>query len=242
MYHRKLTVDSVIRHISYLAFGEPSTCCLCNSYDVSNDGICANCVKELSEQMASVCKTCGMPVPPPLELCHDCRTNLYYFDVQRSAGIYKEKLKHGIFRMKYAGQRWLSRPLGRLLSKSAQSFLPVDMVVPVPLSSSSRQKRGYNQAKDLAVEVAGNNSLVFADILVRKEIREHQSQLSRFDRWQNLRGTMKVSPTENLKGSRILVVDDVTTTGATLDEAARALKTAGAKNVCCVTLARTLRH
>ena len=144
--------------------------------------------------------------------------------------------------MKYYGKRWLSRPLGSLLAKTAQSFCHVDMVVPVPLGASGRQIRGYNQAKDLAEEVSCKISLPLADILIREEIRKHQTQLDRKSRWLNLRGTMKTVGNYDVSGSKVLVVDDVTTTGATLDEAARALKVAGVQKVFCVTLARTLRR
>ena len=204
-------------------------------------GICGKCRDALRLQMLHVCKICGLPLRTPLEICQDCRRNMYYFDAGRSLGVYGGHLKHAINRMKYYGQRWLSRPLGLLLGEIAQSFFDSDIVVPVPLESRSKKVRGYNQARDLAVGVACKICLPLTDILVRKAPREHQARLDRSGRWQNLRGTMETRDSRIIRGARVLVVDDVITTGATLDEAARALKLAGATKVVCVTLARTLK-
>lgn len=242
MNRGKRVLNSVIEQLSYFAYGQPGHCCLCSAPGGTCNGICPRCNNELTQQMASACKVCGMPLRSPLELCSDCRLNMYYFDIQRSAGIYEGRLRSAIRRMKYHGERWLSRPLGLLLSQVALPFCHADMVVPIPLGAASKKTRGYNQARDLAVEVSGKISLPLADILVREEVRDHQAQLNRLGRWQNLKGTMKTADCCNIKGAQVLVVDDVTTTGATLDEAARALKHAGAENVFCVTLARTARH
>ncbi|MGI6620839.1 MAG: ComF family protein [Bacillota bacterium] len=257
--------------LSHWVYGDPARCPLCfapvssgspiprghpfsehgRNAPVAGDagiftGICSECTAQLAQQMAWVCKVCGMPLRPPLELCNDCRLNMYYFDVQRSAGIYTGRLMSAIRRMKYSGERWLSRPLGRLLSQVARQlsheFSPVGLVVPVPLSRSSLKARGYNQAKDLAAEVSSNIRVPLADILEREEARGSQARLSRRDRWRNLRGTMSVSGGSRLAGVSVLLVDDVATTGATLDEAARALKSAGAAEVLCVTLARTMPY
>ncbi len=204
-------------------------------------GICRKCRDDLMLQMLHVCKICGTPLRTPLEICQDCRRNMYYFDAGRSLGVYGGHLKHAINRMKYYGERWLSRPLGLLLGEMAQSFFDADIVVPVPIESRSKKARGYNQAKDLAAGVACKTYLPLTDILVRKAPREHQARLGRAGRWQNLRGTIETLDTGILKGARVLLVDDVITTGATLDEAARALKAAGASKVVFVTLARTLK-
>ncbi|HHT85202.1 MAG: phosphoribosyltransferase family protein [Bacillota bacterium] len=232
----------VLDNLSRLVYGDQALCCLCNSPVFNDVGMCSKCTGDLKRQMAWVCKVCGIPVRRPLELCHECRLNLYYFDMQRSAGIYNGRLMSAIRRMKYTGERWLSRPLGWLLSQVAGQFGHVGIVVPVPLAGSSLKARGYNQARDLAAEVSSNICVPLADILEREEARGSQARLDRRDRWRNLRGTMSVTRGTHLGGIAVLLVDDVATTGATLDEAARALKSAGAGDVYCVTLARTLPY
>lgn len=258
----------LIDRFTWFVFGTPSACALCGSplgcdfasqtVDCDGErgwpgfrgkssaswssGICPACLQDLRLQMQWVCQVCGMPVRRPLTLCPDCRKNLYYFDAQRSCGAYDGNLKHAIVRMKYYGERWLSRPLGGLLAETAIVFLPVDLVVPVPLGPESRLERGFNQALDLAVEVSGKIGVPVYDILKRERGREHQAALGRHLRWSNLQGTMVPKRPEPLTGKTVLLIDDVTTTGATLDEAARVLKGLGAAKVYCVTLARTVRR
>ncbi|MBP8613974.1 MAG: ComF family protein [Firmicutes bacterium] len=192
--------------------------------------------------MANTCNVCGIPIPPPFNLCETCRKNLCYFDAGKSAGIYGGLLKNAIVRMKYYKERWLSRPLGRLLSEAVVFQEEIDMLVPIPLEPSSMQKRGYNQAKDLAIEVSSKIKLPVFDILIREGKKDRQAKLNRVSRWENLRGTMTVRSGYQLMGATVVLVDDVTTTGATLDEGARALKEAGAQRVLCATLARTAKY
>ena len=151
-------------------------------------------------------------------------------------------MKNAIVRMKYYKERWLSRHLGRLLSEAVVFQEEIDMLVPIPLEPSSMQKRGYNQAKDLAIEVSSKIKLPVFDILIREGKKDRQAKLNRVSRWENLRGTMTVRSGYQLMGATVVLVDDVTTTGATLDEGARALKEAGAQRVLCATLARTAKY
>lgn len=234
--HRFHSLDG----LSGIIYGMPGYCCLCGALGVFDTGICERCRYVLRTQMIHTCKVCGIPLPSPLTLCRDCQANMYYFEACKSIGLYRGYLKSAIIRMKYYGERWLSRPLGLLLGEVAHSFHDAEMVVPVPLEPRSKQVRGYNQAKDLALKVARKIYLPLNDILLREVPRERQARLNRAGRRQNLRGTMKTQGSFGIRSATVLVVDDVTTTGATLDEAARALKSAGARKVVCVTLARTL--
>ncbi|NLA61259.1 MAG: ComF family protein [Firmicutes bacterium] len=244
-----------------LIYGRPSQCALCGeimprrggllfhredaespfSLD-DRPGICDSCLDKLSHQMSWVCEVCGAPLRPPLRVCRDCQKCFYTFDGQRSAAIYDGHVKSAIIRMKYQGERWLSRPLGWLVARAAGEFLPVDLVIPIPLEPGSRIRRGYNQALDLAKEVSNLLGVPLLDILSRHKRYSHQVDLGRRMRWGNLQESMVVNHELNLRGQRCLLVDDVTTTGATLDEAARVLKKLGAEKVYCATVARTLRH
>lgn len=244
-----------------LVYGRPSQCALCGEvmsrqrgrrprregeariFSFSDSpGICDVCLDRLSREMSWVCEVCGAPLRPPLRVCHDCRKCFYTFDAQRSAAIYDGQVKTAIIRMKYQGERWLSRPLGWLVAGAAGEFLPVDLVIPIPLEPGSRIRRGYNQALDLAKEVSNLLEVPLLDILSRHKRYSHQVDLGRRMRWGNLRESMVARRDINLRGQKCLLVDDVTTTGATLDEAARVLKKLGAERVYCATVARTLRH
>jgi ComF family protein len=252
--------------ISSVMFGKPTVCALCGSplprsglttrdrrqgradgggsleLDPAGSGVCASCLDKLAREMSWVCRVCGAPVRPPLRLCPDCQKNMYVFDGQRSAGIYQGDLKNAIARMKFQGERWLARPMAYLLAVAACVFLPVDLLVPIPLEPGSSMRRGYNQALDLARELSAYLGTPVMDILAREKRYAHQAELGRDMRWRNLKESMGARRDMNLRGERVLLVDDVTTTGATLDEAARVLKGMGAEEVYCVTVARTMKR
>jgi len=251
-------LSRVFCSLTSLLFGEPDVCALCGAplprgrhlfsrgcgarSPDEDPGICQGCLEDLSAEMSWVCQVCGAPIRPPLRLCPDCQKNLYVFDGQRSAGIYQGDLKNAIARMKFQGQRWLARPLAMLMSKAAREFFPIDLIVPVPLEPGSLVRRGYNQALDLAKELSALTSVPFMAILKREKRYAHQVELGRNMRWRNLRESMSPRREMNLRAQRVLLVDDVTTTGATLDEAARVLKGMGADKVFCVTAARTMKR
>jgi len=259
----------LLGRIASFVFGKPAVCALCgallrkkasaepadashgsgarvwNTYfdlDFTESGICGSCLDKLASEMSWVCHICGAPIPPPLRTCQDCLKNMYQFDAQRSAGIYQGELRDAITRMKFQRERWLSRPLSYLMARAAQEFLPVDLLVPVPIDPSSARQRGYNQALDLAKELSSLLRVPVLDILEREKRYAHQAELARNMRWKNLQESMGPKRDVNLTGARVLLVDDVTTTGATLDEAARVLKRLGAARVYCVTVARTTRR
>lgn len=238
------TARHLLDSLAGLVFGKPAVCALCGSPlpKASEESVCPACRDKLSQEMSWVCQICGAPIRPPLRICPDCRKNLYVFDGQRSAGIYQGDLRNTIARMKFQGERWLSRPLARLMAEAAAGFLPVDLLVPIPLEPGSRVRRGYNQALDLARELSPLVDAPVMDLLLREKRYAHQAELGRNMRWRNLGDSMSPRSAINLRGQKVLLVDDVTTTGATLDEAARVLKGMGAEKVFCVTAARTLRR
>lgn len=228
-----------------LVYGVPRDCALCGSAldELAQDtGVCRNCISDLGAQMAWVCQVCGQPMVPPLCVCETCRTNLYYFDAQRSAGAYSGNLQQAVLRLKHGRERWLSRPLGRLLALAAMPFAPLDFLVPIPLAPESAVRRGFNQALDLAWEASAVLGVPVLDVLRREKRPEQQWQLSRNRRWENLKGSMFMKGHRVFGGGRVLLVDDVMTTGATLHEAARVLKDKGFVFVFGATVARTCRE
>lgn len=216
-------------------FGVPQECLFCGGRG-GEWGVCEVCRNALKEKRTNICKICGENWP--YGLCPYCKKSLHHFDMQRSLGPYRGTLGIAINKMKYRGERWISVSLGRLLAQSLEELMPADLLVPVPASRKSLGKRGYNQALDLAKEVSLNLNLPFVDIL-RKEDRHEQKTLGQSTRWENLVGSISVTGNLDLQGKRIILIDDVQTTGATLDEAARVLKIEGAKRVHCGVLAKT---
>jgi ComF family protein len=165
------------------------------------------------------------------------------FDRCRSAGIYEGPLREAIHRLKFDGCETLGRSLGRWLARSLPGEVAeADLVAPVPLHPRRARERGYNQAAILSGSLAKATRRPHLSALLIKRTPTHpQTGLGRRERRRNLRGTFSLAPRAVLRGRRILLVDDIYTTGCTVEECARVLRRAGARSVRVVTLARTIR-
>lgn len=177
-------------------------------------------------------------------LCGRCLVASRQYDSARAYGIYSGTLLVLVHQLKYRGQAGLGAPLGRLLYAAFCrwfSHVAPDLIVPVPLHPRRFRQRGFNQAYQL---VRGWPSVgrpeIARELLVRRRSTPPQTGLGRRDRRKNIRGAFEVEAGKRISGKRILLVDDVMTTGATLNECARVLRVAGAARVDCLTLARSL--
>jgi ComF family protein len=179
---------------------------------------------------------------PPRAMCPSCRRRPYLaIDAGRAAGDYDGTLREIIHAFKYEGRRTLARPLGALLRDAGNELLDgASCVVPVPLHPWRRIHRGFNQAADLAATLP--LPVVYA--LWRRRVTLPQTGLTAGARRRNVRGAFRVSPLVPRRVLRsmvvdraIVLVDDVRTTGATLDACAHVLKDAGAREVRALTVA-----
>ena len=138
----------------------------------------------------------------------------------------------------------LGKPLGRLFSKGCSSYFtesPLDVIVPVPLHPKRLRWRGFNQAVILGKQLSRLRGIPLDPfILLRSTVTEPQTQLSEAARRKNVRGAFTLNPNKSLQGMRILLVDDIYTSGATANECSRTLIRGGAKEVSILTLARTV--
>lgn len=158
-----------------------------------------------------------------------------------SVGPHVSPLRRAVHALKYEGARVLSAPLGDLLASAWRDrAIPVDLVIPVPLHRQRLRQRGYNQSLLLARELARRLELPLSHgSLIRARNTPSQVGLSRQERWDNVRGAFRTISQEP-GGARVLLVDDVMTTGATLRACSLALKKGGAKEVVCLTLTRAV--
>jgi ComF family protein len=155
-----------------------------------------------------------------------------------SSAVFAPPLRTAIHQFKYRDGRALAAPLAdRLIAVWEETGLTADMIVAVPLHSSRVSERGYNQSALLAQALAGAVGVALADdLLVRVRATRPQTHLKREERVQNVSGAFECRT--NLPGTRVVLVDDVCTTGATLEACARALRAAGAAHVQGLTVAR----
>ncbi len=154
-----------------------------------------------------------------------------------SAGLFASPLREGIHRFKYEGQPQLAEAFGKLMSEAwLANALTADAIVPVPLHPSRRRERGYNQSELLASVISRHTKVPMRNWLGRKRRTEQQAHLGAAARIANVKDAFDADA--GVAAKRIVIVDDVLTTGATLAECAMALSQAGAASVCAITLAR----
>lgn len=175
---------------------------------------------------------------PRQEYCRDCGKNGRYFDRGRAAFPYTGKIKKSILNMKLHNKRrnadFFSAAMTAVLKEELEHW-EIDVIVPIPLHPKKRRCRGFNQAELLAVPLGEALKIpVIPDLLKKKEETSEQKELDRKSRQKNLKKAFKIGPYD-VKLSRVLLVDDIFTTGSTVDAAAAVLKEAGAEAVFFLT-------
>ncbi len=178
-------------------------------------------------------------------LCPPCQDKTYAFARARSFAVYQGAVVRAILLLKFEQIEplgaWFAERLTELV-KTEGAALTADVVVPVPLHPQRERERGYNQAALLSKPLAKRLQLPHrAVLLMRTRARPDKQVLSLEERWASVRGAFATRPGSQVDNLRVLLVDDVLTTGATLDACARALREAGAKSVFGLTIARAVR-
>lgn len=217
----------------------PDVCAACHGADAGEFGLCQACNLRLLELVAlPYCIRCGASLPagmsPREDGCPACPNPLPRFDRTVRLGPYADPLRVIIRELKYHRQDRMRRHLGALLGQAvaARCLGPsFDLVLPVPMHWRRRLIRGYDHARVLARAVAGELQIPVGDELARIRATPPQAHLPRSRRLENVRGAFAVSYLATIQAARVLLVDDVTTTGATANEAARTLLQAGASSV-----------
>lgn len=233
----------------------PPRCAGCRTW--SEEIFCPCCQKNLQMVAAPLCACCGKPFDAlakvsPGSHCADCRDNRYHpapqLDVRRAPYEYSGPIREAIHSLKYRGKTALAAPLAELLWEYSQSqtqpAIPVEdvsLLVPIPLHPLRRWRRGYNQSTLLARGLSEHTGLPYAELLRRARHTLPQIELDAAHRAANVRDAFEIDSNTLAEYSNlesVLLIDDVATTGATLEECARVLKKAGVDSVYALTLAR----
>jgi ComF family protein len=228
----------------------PDDCRICGAGldTASNIPICRNCLSApkplLAEYFCSQCQTPFLNDAPLTDdgVCRLCALGLNSFDRAYSFGEYTGTLRKAIHLLKYGGIQSLSRPLGKLLVSAVPRDDSFDVVVPLPLHWRRRWKRGFNQSELLARVVARRLGLPLSKTLKRSRPTGSQAGLTNAQRRKNVAGAFAAARRSSVENKHVLLIDDVLTTGATVNAAAAALKRAGARRVTVLTLARVDRR
>ena len=213
----------------------PVTCVHCHAQVPERKwgGACPECWSSLIPLEPPFCIKCGEPAPAIEGLCGLCIKGEHIFDFARSALLFTRTLREIIHHLKYSDRVSLAKPLGDILKQCLdREAFTGDLVIPVPLHRSRERERGFNQAELIAAQLG---LPVSKRILKRRKNTPSQTGLSRNERKRNLASAFEVM--NEVKGS-VIVVDDVYTTGSTMNEIARTLKRSGAERVEVLTVAR----
>lgn len=209
----------------------------------SSGPVCSDCWNRIRPFTPPLCGRCGDPLPSWRVLstgagvCPRCRRRRSALTGSRAIGAYDGSLRAILHAFKYEGCRSLSRGLAARLREDASDILSgADVVVPVPLHRSRRRMRGFNQARELAARLG----VPMVEALRRIRATPSQTDLPAAARHGNVRNAFALSRRHEVQGLRIVLVDDVCTTGATIEACARVLRAAGAADVSAVTAARVV--
>jgi ComF family protein len=217
----------------------PPRCAACQQ---SGFVLCPTCIAKMTLLSLPVCPYCGSPQAQD-GICHFCRSKPPRISAQRAACLYQEPLRGCIRALKYNGNTRLAEPLGLLLAQAYRHYgITADALLPVPLHSERLKARGYNHAALLAQVCARHLHIPYVeDLLVRQRDTRPQVGLSQSERQQNVQDAFLCSSPYSrgqLRGRTLVVIDDVCTSGATLEACAAPLFAAGAQVVVGLTLAR----
>ncbi len=227
----------------------PPLCHICHSF-IPNAGrlhICPACLGGLPLVSSPICTICGIPFigTGGDHRCGVCTLMPPHFDAARAHFLYEGAIRELIHTFKYNRNTPLRYPLALLTLEGMRRVLQdydLNIIVPVPLHRLRLRQRSFNQAVLLGRVLSRDLGMpMVPDALVRTRATEPQIELSAAERRVNVKGAFAVKGAERIKGRKILLLDDVMTTGSTMDECAKELKKAGASVVIAVTIARTAR-
>jgi ComF family protein len=224
----------------------PPRCLACGAVVGEPDALCGPCWATMSFFAPPWCAVCGLPFPYPMgegAVCAACARERVSWDRARAVMRYDRHSRGLILALKHGDRTHLAKALGMWMHRAGGDILDgADLMVPVPLHWTRLFSRRYNQAGLLAHAVhAAGGPPVAPDWLIRRRRTPSQGRLGPLARTRNVRGAFQLRPGRSVRGKRLVIVDDVLTTGATVEECARVLRRAGAAWVGVLTLARALR-
>ena len=229
----------------------PFRCVVCGAILSNNERncVCPGCLSRIRFVRSPICSCCGFPFinyEGANHFCSECTSAKQYFSIARSMGRYETPLLDTIHQFKYKGKIVAGETLGRLMAGFEYDSFSIEkysLIMPVPLHRKRLKERGFNQSAILAREIARKHAIRLDFKTLKRTIyTEPQINLGRKQRGINVKGAFKVSDSEKVKGERIILIDDVYTTGSTVRECARALLRSNAAEVAVLTLARAVQE
>lgn len=215
-------------------------CRLCHREVFNGEKFCLSCQKDIAENDQSICLNCGRKTSVTTVRCFSCSYD-WHVDKARSAYLYDGNVSLAVKKFKYRNKRYLGDVfVEKLREIYLKNEFNADVITFVPVTKSQRFFRSYNHSEYLAKKLSLAVGVECLELLKKIKDTDNQFRLSKDERRKNLKGSFEATKNVDLNGKRILIVDDVLTTGATSDEIARILKKRGAKSVYLLTVASTV--
>lgn len=223
----------------------PPHCAHCGAATAAGCHLCETCAGRVQPIEPPRCERCSEPFAGALFesfTCANCADRKLHFECAVAPYLSRGVVREFIHRFKYDHQLYLRRPLAIWLADALQDERlqrrAFDLIVPVPLHPTRQRERGFNQAAELAALLSRSCGVPMKEVLRRVRYTTTQTRLDRQTRMENLRDAFRVRHTSPVQNRHLLLVDDVFTTGSTVDECARVLRQAGAASVRVATVAR----
>lgn len=216
----------------------PSTCIFCGR--ICKEGICERCRAENPYIREPRCKRCGKPISSEEEeFCHDCIKQKFCYEQGRSLWLHKNSVKQSVYAFKYKNHRIYGRVYAREMAIEFGELIRlwgIDIIVPVPLHKKKVRKRGFNQAEIIARELGKRIGIpVETSAVIREKYTSPQKELGQSGRRRNLRGAFRARG-RSVKGKNILIIDDIYTTGSTINCISEELRRNGCEKTYFLTI------
>lgn len=232
-------MDGIKRKLIGLLYPKRTKCCVCGRE--AKESVCSSCLSQLEYIEGRVCLKCGKGIEDEYDanVCPDCEGDNKNFDMAFSCFQYKDMGKTIIHKLKYENCKEVSYTLGRLMyQKIVDEGMNLDAVVPVPIHESKEAIRGFNQAQLIAEEIAAGLGIPLWNCISRTKATTDQFKLDKVNRNLNVHNAFCMDMLYNdVKKENILLVDDVYTTGSTVNECCRILKQQGVRRIFVITAA-----
>lgn len=215
-------------------------CIFCSAEVFDTQSVCPTCADKLP-YIPKGCKRCGTPLHTLSNVCYHCKSLPFSFQKARSPFVYASPIRETVHNFKYQHAKYLFLPLAQFMFVTyLKEGFACDCIIPIPLHPKRQKERGYNQAELLGNELAKMLKLPLYDsVALRTFETPSQTLLNRKEREENLKNAFEIKNKKLIKNKVILLIDDVFTTGATMEYCSSKLLEAGAKQVFCLTLAHS---
>lgn len=242
-----MAIANILRQTgdAFLTLLYPPHCALCGVNLERGQYLCTACNEGTRRIKPPFCKTCSQPFDGAIEqefTCSNCAKRHFHFECAVTCHLSRGIIRELLLRFKYQGEFYLRHPLGTWLAEGlADSRIAgekFDYFVPVPLHPTRERERHFNQAHALAKILEKQTGTPLLDCLKRIRKTPTQTRFDRAERMENLLNAFKMRNITSVQGKHLVLVDDVFTTGSTVDECARVLKNSGARSVRVLTVAR----